>query len=75
MAQRPAENLEDRVTAVGATRTLDPSSALVRLLVPHGRLECAVQTVRGVRLFRRAGVERLAVERRANGRGRAGGAT
>ena len=54
---------DDLMTAVDAARILGLSSDMVRLLAREGRLKAAVQTVRGVRLFRRADVERLAAER------------
>jgi DNA-binding transcriptional MerR regulator len=54
---------EDLMSAVDAARILGLSSDMVRLLARDGRLRAAVQTIRGVRLFRRVDVERLAVER------------
>lgn len=56
-------NPEDLMTAVDAARILDLSSDMVRLLAREGRPRAAVQTMRGVRLFRRAAVDRLAAER------------
>jgi len=76
-AGRP-EDPEDLMTAGDAARILDLSSDMVRLLAREGRLEAAVQSVSGVRLFRRADVERLAAQRaqraieRAHGRTRRG---
>jgi excisionase family DNA binding protein len=54
---------EDLMTAVDAARILGLSSDMVRLLARQGRLKAAVLTVGGVRLFRRADVDRLAAER------------
>jgi excisionase family DNA binding protein len=54
---------EDLMTTVDAARILGLSSDMVRLLARRGRLKAAVLTVRGVRLFRRADVDRLAAER------------
>ena len=66
---------EDLMTTVDAARILGLSSDMVRLLAREGRLKAAVQTVRGVRLFRRSEVERLAAERAQQARERARGPT
>jgi DNA-binding transcriptional MerR regulator len=61
---------KDLMTAVDAARILSLSSDMVRLLAREGRLKAALQTVRGIRLFRRADVERLASERAQQARER-----
>jgi excisionase family DNA binding protein len=61
---------EDLMTSVDAARILGLSSDMVRLLARQGRLKAVVQTVRGVRLFRRADVDRLAAERNERGSNR-----
>lgn len=69
----PDDDPEDLMTAVDAARILGLSSDMVRLLAREGRLKAAVQTVRGVRLFRRADVERPAAERAQQARDRRDG--
>ena len=56
------EGPDDLMTAVDAGRILGVSVDTVRLLAKDGRIPF-MSTVRGVRLFRRADVERLAAQR------------
>jgi DNA-binding transcriptional MerR regulator len=56
---------DDLMTSVDAGRILDVTPDMVRLLAREGRLTAAIQTIRGVRLFRRADVEKLADARAA----------
>lgn len=65
----PDSHPDDLMTAVDAGRILNLSVDMVRLLARNGQL-AFLRTIRGVRLFRRADVERLAAERAAGGKGR-----
>jgi excisionase family DNA binding protein len=56
---------DDLMMAADAGRILRVSVDMVRLLARDGRLPFT-STVGGVRLFRRADVERLALERQTN---------
>lgn len=67
MTSRRPEGPDDLMTAVDAGRILGVSVDMVRLLARDGRLPF-LSTVRGVRLFRRADVERLAQERASSKR-------
>ena len=60
-------NPDDVMTASDAGRILGVSVDMVRLLARDGRLPFT-STIRGVRLFRRDDVERLAMERLAKQR-------
>lgn len=60
---------DDLMTSSDAARILALSSDMVRLLARKGALPIAARTIRGVRLFRRADVERLARERAETSRG------
>jgi len=57
---RHGDDPEDLMTAVDAAKILGISPDMVRLLARKGRLRTAVQTIRGVRLFRRGDVQQLA---------------
>ncbi len=59
------------LTTSGAARLLELSSESVRAYERAGKLP-ATRTESGMRLFRRADVERLAAERRRRGQGKAG---
>ena len=65
MITRTLEAPDDLMMAADAGRILRVSVDMVRLLARDGRLPFT-STVGGVRLFRRADVERLALERQAN---------
>jgi excisionase family DNA binding protein len=65
MITRTLEAPDDLMMAADAGRILRISVDMVRLLARDGRLPFT-STVGGVRLFRRADVERLALERQAN---------
>jgi len=54
---------DDLMTGIDAARILDLSVDMVRLLARDGRLP-SLRTIRGVRLYRRGDVERVAEERR-----------
>ena len=56
------EGPDDLMTAVDAARILGLSVDMVRRLAKDGRLPF-LSTIRGVRLFRRANVEKLADQR------------
>jgi excisionase family DNA binding protein len=56
------EGPDDLMTAVDAARILGLSVDMVRRLAKDGRLPF-LSTIRGVRLFRRASVEKLADQR------------
>jgi excisionase family DNA binding protein len=71
MITRTLEAPDDLMMAADAGRVLRISVDMVRLLARDGRLPFT-STVGGVRLFRRADVERLAIERQANRVGRPG---
>jgi excisionase family DNA binding protein len=71
MITRTLEAPDDLMMAADAGRILRVSVDMVRLLARDGRLPFT-STVGGVRLFRRADVERLAHERQANRPGRPG---
>lgn len=62
--EKPNDGL---LSSADAARILGLSADMVRLLARSGRLRTAVQSVRGVRLFRRTDVDALAAER-AGGR-------
>jgi excisionase family DNA binding protein len=62
MITRTLEAPDDLMMAADAGRILRVSVDMVRLLARDGRLPFT-STVGGVRLFRRADVERLALER------------
>jgi len=64
MITRTLEAPDDLMMAADAGRILRVSVDMVRLLARDGRLPFT-STVGGVRLFRRADVERLALEREA----------
>jgi DNA-binding transcriptional MerR regulator len=70
MHGRPGEqgDPDDLMTAVDAAWILGISADMVRLLARQGRLRAAVETIRGVRLFRRGNVEQLARERATRAR-------
>jgi excisionase family DNA binding protein len=61
----------DLMTVADAGKILGLSADMVRLLERSGRL-CALRTTRGVRLFRRADVDRLAQDRKRDRRSAAG---
>lgn len=69
MITRTLETPDDLMMAADAGRILRISVDMVRLLARDGRLPFT-STVGGVRLFRRADVDRLAVERQAGRTGR-----
>lgn len=73
MITRTLETPDDLMMAADAGRILRVSVDMVRLLARDGRLPFT-STVGGVRLFRRADVERLALERQTNRIARAGAA-
>lgn len=54
---------EKFLTSADASRVLGLTPAAVRLIVNQGRLKVAAETESGIRLFRRADVERLARSR------------
>lgn len=58
------DNPDDLMTAADAAHILDLSPDMVRVLARKGTLVAAVTTIRGVRLFRRAEIERLAHDRK-----------
>ena len=64
MARTPQESPDDLMTAGDAARILGLSPDMVRVLARNGRLVPAVQSVSGVRMFRRADIEKLAEVRR-----------
>jgi hypothetical protein len=55
---------DDLMTAADAAHILELSPDMVRLLARRGTLVASVTTFRGVRLFRRADIERLAQDRK-----------
>ncbi len=55
--------MENLLTPADAARILGVTPATVRLMVQTGRLRVAVRTEGGIRLFRRAEIERLATQR------------
>src|SRR6266852_4730716 len=61
--REPAIGPQDLISAVDAARILGLSADMVRLLARSGRLPTAVESTRGVRLFRRVDVTKLAAER------------
>ena len=69
MITRTLEAPDDLMMAADAGRILRVSVDMVRLLARDGRLPFT-STVGGVRLFRRADVERLALARQAKRVGR-----
>jgi excisionase family DNA binding protein len=69
MITRTLEAPDDLMMAADAGRILRVSVDMVRLLARDGRLPFT-STVGGVRLFRRADVEHLALERQATRLGR-----
>jgi excisionase family DNA binding protein len=71
MITRTLEAPDDLMMAADAGRILRVSVDMVRLLARDGRLPFT-STVGGVRLFRRADVERLALERQTNRTARSG---
>ena len=73
MTQANQGRPDDLMTAADAARILGLSADMVRLLARKGRLIPAVQSVRGLRMFRRADIEALAEERRRAGPGGAAG--
>jgi excisionase family DNA binding protein len=60
---------DDLMTVADAAEILGLSVDMVRLLERSGRLP-ALRTTRGIRLFRRADVDRLAEERKRGRKGR-----
>ncbi len=58
----PDQSPDDLMTVADAGKILGVSADMVRLLERNGQLR-ALRTTRGVRLFRRDDVERLAAER------------
>ncbi len=72
MITRTLEAPDDLMMAADAGRILRVSVDMVRLLARDGRLPFT-STVGGVRLFRRADVERLALERQTTRLVRSGG--
>jgi excisionase family DNA binding protein len=60
---------DDLMTVADAAEILGLSVDMVRLLERNGRLP-ALRTTRGIRLFRRADVDRLAEERKLGRKGR-----
>jgi excisionase family DNA binding protein len=69
MITRTLEAPDDLMMAADAGRILRVSVDMVRLLARDGKLPFT-STVGGVRLFRRADVERLALERQTTRLGR-----
>jgi hypothetical protein len=67
MAEDRRNQADELMTVADAGRILGISTDMVRLLEREGHLPCT-RTVRGVRIFRRADVVRLAEERRLNGK-------
>ena len=63
MRKRQAK--DELLESADAGRILNVSAGFVRQLAQRGRLRAAVITPRGVRLFRRVDVERLAAQRAA----------
>jgi DNA-binding transcriptional MerR regulator len=56
------------LSVADASRLLDVTPQMVRLMVRQGVLTVAARTVGGIKLFRREEVERLVAVRRAAGR-------
>ncbi len=74
MIRNSSAHPDDLLTASDVARILELSADMVRLLARQGKLVAAARTVSGVRLFRRADVERFAARRLADSGVREGGA-
>ncbi len=63
--------MENLLTPADAARILGITPATIRLMVATGKLKVAVRTEGGIRLFRRADIERLATQRAEQAKARA----